>query len=69
MFTTKIAMIVQLFTDNNLWLEVSGSGTSSGNLAVSYSHLSYGVALWPQTKVFFRNFKPKKIAINTISKL
>lgn len=44
MFSTNISMRVQLFTDYNLYLEVSGSGTSSGNLAVSYSHLSYGVA-------------------------
>lgn len=59
MFSTKIAMRVQLFTDNNLWLEVSGSRTSSGNLAFSYPHLSYAVALWPQTKVFseFSNLK------------
>lgn len=56
MFSTKIAMRVQLFTDYHLWLEVSGSGTSSGNLAVSYPHPSYGVALWPQTKVF-QNFQ------------
>lgn len=46
MFSTKIAMRVQLFTDNNLWLEVLGSRTSSRNLAFSYPHLSYGVALW-----------------------
>lgn len=59
MFSTKIAMRVQLFTDNNLWWEVSVSGTSSGNLAVSYPHLSYGEALWPQNKVFseFSNLK------------
>lgn len=65
MFSTKIAMRVQLFTDNNLWLEVLDSRTSSRNLAFSYPHLSYGVALWPRTKVFFRIFK--KIAISTIS--